>query len=118
MQGKKNCQLVEVFKTEQGIVYQCNRQNMFCLEFSGVSSFFKITDFLDFIKKVNKIDIEAMASSTSPGSDIAILMPHYTERCFVLTMTDVLKLRELLSGAKFMLQLNSMIFQCLSNPVS
>ena len=117
MQGKRNCELVEVFRTEHGAVYQCNRKNQLCLEFSGSSSFFRISNFLDLVRKVNKIDIAEMASTPCRHAEIAILMPHYTERCFVLTLTDTLNFKELLNGAKFMLQLNSMISQCLSTAV-
>jgi len=113
MQGKGICQLVEIFKTQQGAVHQCNLKNVFRLEFGGNHSYFKISDFLDFIKQVNNIDIDEMAKNTSRTADVAILMPHYTERCFVLTITDIVNLREILNGAKFMLQLNSMIRECL-----
>jgi len=113
MQGKGICQLVEIFATQHGVVHQCNSKNVFRLEFSGNHSFFKISDFLDFIKKVNNLDVEEMAKNTSRTADVAILMPHYTERCFVLTISDIVNLREILNGAKFTLQLNSMLRECL-----
>ena len=111
--SKKNCDLVEIFRTEHGIVHQCNMKNIFRLEFGGNFSFFKVSDFTDFIKKVNNIDIDEMAKNTSRTADVAILMPHYTDRCFVLSITDVLNLRELLNGAKFTLHLNSIIRECM-----
>ena len=117
MYGKKNGELIEIFRTQNGVVYQCNKKNQICLEYSGISSFFKIAHFLDLTKKVNQIDLLKMAHSSSRHSDIVILMPHYTERCFVLTLTDTLNFRELLNGAKFMLQLNSVVSQCLSTQV-
>ncbi|WP_256010562.1 hypothetical protein [Desertivirga xinjiangensis] len=112
-----SCQLVEIFKTQHGSVHQCNLKNVFRLEFGGHHSFFKISDFLDFIKRVNQIDIAEMAKNMSRNADIAILMPHYTERCFLLTITDILNLREILNGAKFMVQLNSIIRECLHSLV-
>jgi hypothetical protein len=40
-------------------------------------------------------------------------MPFRTERCFILAVEDVLQLRELLDGAKFMMELNSVVRTCL-----
>jgi len=114
MQKRTNCQLIEVFNTVHGAVYQCNLKNAFCLEFGNSRSFFKIHDFLNFIKKINSIDVEDMARNTARNADIAIVMPHYTERCFVLTITDILNLRDILNGAKFTLQLNSMLRECMT----
>lgn len=114
MQTKTAQHLIEIFKTQNGAVYQCNSKNAFCLEFGNSRSFFKISDFLSFTKKVNAIDIEEMAKNTSRHADTAILMPHYTERCFVLTITDVIALRDILNGAKFMLQLNSILRECMT----
>jgi len=117
MQKKLSSQLIEVYKTQHGGVYQCNTKNAFCLEFGNSRSFFKISDFLNFIKKINGIDIAEMAKNTSRHADIAIVMPHYTERCFVLTITDVINLREIVNGAKFMLQLNSILRECMTTLV-
>ncbi|WP_207531882.1 DUF6686 family protein [Desertivirga arenae] len=115
MQTKTPQHLIEIFKTQQGAVYQCNSKNAFCLEFGNSRSFFKISDFLNFTKKINNIDVAEMAKNTSRHADIAIVMPHYTERCFVLTITDIIALREILNGAKFMLQLNSILRECMTS---
>lgn len=113
MQEKINCKPVEIFRTVYGTVQQCNLKNTYLLDFYGQCSAFKASDFLDFVRKVNNIDLEEMVRSTSRNSDIVILMPHYTERCFVLSISEVLNLRELLQGAKFILNLNSMLCECL-----
>ncbi len=106
-------QLIEVFSTEHGTVYQCNRNNNFVVEFAGNCSAFKTGNFLDFTRRVNAINLSEMAKNTSRHADIVILMLHYTERCFVLTMKDVIRLKELLCGAKAMIELNSIVNECL-----
>lgn len=113
MQGEIHSQLIEIYRTECGAVFQCNKNNSFLLEFGGRNSTFKTSNFLDFISLVKKINLTEMAKNLSPHADIAILMPHYTERCFVLTMKDVIDLKALLGGAKAMIQLNSMVKECL-----
>ena len=105
--------LEEIFRTPHGVVYQCNRSNCFWLEFAGGISAFKTSDFLHFKKQVEQIDIQEMAQNTARFADLVILNPFRSERCFVLTLTDVLNLRELLQGAKVMLDLNSMLYDCL-----
>jgi hypothetical protein len=105
--------LVEIFQTEHGTVYQCNRQNCFMVEFAGGISPFKVHDFLALKKHLDAIDVREMAQDTSRVADVIILMPPRSERCFVLTLSDVLNFRELLQGAKAMLKLNSLVSECL-----
>jgi hypothetical protein len=105
--------LIEIFRTEQGAVYQCNRQNCFVVEFAGGISPFKVHDFLALQQHLDTIDVREMAQNTSRVADVTILMPPRSERCFVLTLTDVLNFRELLQGAKVMLRLNSLVYECL-----
>jgi hypothetical protein len=105
--------LIEIFQTEHGAVYQCNRQNCFVVEFAGGKSPFKVQDFLALKKHLDAIDVQEMAQNTSRVADVAILMPPRSERCFVLTLTQVLNFRELLQGAKAMLLLNGLVYECL-----
>lgn len=112
--AKLTCKhLEEIFRTPAGVVYQCNRKNCFWLEFAGGVSSFKIQDFLELKKRVEQIDVVKMAQDTSRVADVVILNLFRSERCFVLTLTDVINLLELLQGAKVMLELNSMIHDCL-----
>ncbi|MBK1439151.1 hypothetical protein JHJ32_04060 [Parapedobacter sp. ISTM3] len=108
----------EVYKTAHGAVYQCSRQNCYWLEFAGSTTAFKVGDFLDFKKKIDAIDISAMIIDSSRTADFTIVMPFRTPRCFVLTINDVLNLRELLDGAKFMITLNSMVQACMKGTPS
>lgn len=104
--------LVEIYRTEHGAVYQCNRQNAFMVEFAGGISAFKVHDFLALKQQIEDIDVQEMAQNTSRVLDVAIVMPPRSERCFVLTLSDVLRFRELLRGAKAMLRLNSLVYEC------
>lgn len=108
----------EVFKSEHGAVYQCSRKNCYWLDFQGSTTAFKVRDFLSFKKKMDGIDIERMLSNSSRTYDFEIIMPFRSETIFILTVADILKLRELLTGAKFMIELNSEIRRCLrSRPI-
>ncbi len=109
-----NCiDIIEVYRTSCGSVSQCNKTNTYILEYLETSTSFKAINFLDFIKRVSQLDLEEMIFSSLAVTDVAVIMPPYCDRCFALTLTEVLNLQELLSGAKFTLQLNGVIWECL-----
>lgn len=97
----------EIYKTEYGAVYQCSRKNCYWLEFQDTTTSFKVRDFMLFRKRIESIDIEKMLCDSSRSSDFEIVMPFRTERCFLLTVEDILNLRDVLDGAKFVLELKS-----------
>ncbi|MBE8715184.1 DUF6686 family protein [Sphingobacterium hungaricum] len=103
----------EVFETEHGGVYQCSRKNCYWLEFKETTTSFKVNDFLLFKKRIDQIDIENMLSNSGRTFDFEIIMPFRSERCFVLNVHEILQLKEVLAGAKFMIELNSQVKQCL-----
>ncbi len=106
-------QVEEVFMTAHGAVYQCSRQNCYWLDFQGQTSAFKVADFFNFKKRIEGIDIDAMLNDASRSCDYEVIMPFRSERCFVLSVADVLNLRELLRGARFMIELNGVVNSCL-----
>lgn len=83
------------------------------MEFASDRTPLRVGDFLKFKKQIDRIDLSELLDDCSRASDFTIFMPQYTERCFVLSVEDILRLRELLDGAKFMIELNSMIKECL-----
>lgn len=108
----------EVYKTQHGTVYQCSRQNCYWLEFAGDTTAFRVGDFFNLKKRIDAIDLSAMIIDSSRTADFTIVMPFRTPRCFVLDVNGVLNLRELLDGAKFMIELNSVVNACLQGTPS
>ncbi len=102
-------QVEEVYQTNEGAVYQCSRQNCYWLEFQDKTTSFSVSDFFSFKKKIDSIDIAAMLCDSSRRSDFEVIMPFRSERCYLLSAQDILNLRELLAGAKFMIELNGEI---------
>lgn len=105
--------LNELFKNEHGAAYQCSRNNCYWLDFKGEQSSFKVSDFLRFKEEVDAIDIDSLLTDSSRSADFTILMPYRCNRCFLLSALDVINLRELLAGARFMIELNSVLSVCL-----
>jgi len=108
--------LQELFQTAFGAVYQCNRYNCYFVEFSGGISAFRVADFLDLKQHVEAINVAEMAKNPARAADVFVLMPARSERCFVLTLPEVLRFQELLQGAKAMMNLNSLLHECLYSP--
>jgi hypothetical protein len=105
--------LTEIFRTAYGAVFQCNRYHVYWVEFAGGFSAFKPTDFLYLKQRLESIDVKEMAENPARNADVVILNPLCSDRVFVLTLTDVLNFRELLQGAKAMIELNSIIYESL-----
>jgi len=103
---------VELFRTDKGTVYQCDATQRLILEFWDTHTALSTRDFAQFRRMVNTIDVQQMALSTGSAYDVAILTPPRSERCYVLTLCEVVHLRELLNGAQLMLDLNSMLREC------
>jgi len=103
---------VELFRTEKGAVYQCDATQRLILEFWDTHTALSTRDFAQFRRMVNTIDVQQMALSTGSAYDVEILTPPRSERCYVLTLCEIVHLRELLNGTQLMLDLNSMLREC------
>lgn len=105
--------LNELFKTDHGAVYQCNKKNCYWLDFKGEKSSFKVNDFLRFKECLEAIDVDSLLADSSRSADFTIIMPFRCNRCFLLSALDIINLKEILCGARFMIELNSVLSVCL-----
>lgn len=101
----------EIFSTARGCVYQCDSKRCFFVDFGGSVTEYKFPCFIALKSLVDRIDIEAMATSPSRASDVEIIAPCGSDRVYVLTLPEVIEFRELLAGARVMLQLNSILHE-------
>ena len=104
-------QFKEIFRTEHGCVYQCDRKRCFGVDFGGYMTEYKIPCFFALKKLVDSVDVEAMVLNAGKASDIEIISPCGSERCYVLTLPELLEFKELLAGARVMMQLNSILHE-------
>lgn len=102
---------IEVYKTESGAVYQCNNQNCLWINFAGESYSYKIDQFFSLKSIVDNIDITKMINCTENASDFAIIAPLSSQKIYILNLCELLSFKELLSGTKVMLELNSIIYE-------
>ena len=101
----------EIYSTANGCVYQCDKKRCFAIDFGGYLTEFKLPCFFALKRLVDRIDLDAMALDSAMASDIEIISPCGSERCYVLTLSQLIEFRELLAGARVMLQLNSILHE-------
>lgn len=104
---------IELYQNSKGIITQCDRTNRIIVSFGSLRAHFKIQDFLKFRRDVNKIDIKSKLLDISDASDYEYIeTPQYniSER---LTLCELIQLRDLVNGAQFALDLNSLLHQLL-----
>lgn len=109
LKEKRNTILEEVFRTEAGCVYQSDVENCFYVDFGGRAIKFSILCFFRLKTLVDKVNLPDMAACPERSSDIEIISPCACEHCYVLTLAEIAALKELLAGAKVMLELNSIL---------
>ncbi|GAB3197647.1 hypothetical protein ABID22_000804 [Pontibacter aydingkolensis] len=106
-------QLTDIYTSEAGAVYQCDRRNRLIIDFAGELTVLKVDAFLRLKTAVESIDLVEMAGSTSRASDFEIISVCGCDKCYVLTLPQLYAFKELLAQAKFALDLNSMLHECL-----
>lgn len=110
----QTAQMTEVFRTKYGSVYQCDQEDCFWVEFSGTRTPFKFHCFLRLKQLLDQIDIEEMVSNPY-NADVEIISPCSCERCYILTLPEIIRFKSLLAGAKVMLELNSILHERLKS---
>ena len=100
---------VEVYKTSNGVVYQSDKDRCFWIAFKGELTSYGVPCLYKFKKSVDAIDLDLMASNPNAAYDYEIIAPCNCDRCYVLTLTEITELKDLLSGTKVMLELNSIL---------
>lgn len=103
----------EIFTTESGAVYQCDKRSRLFVDFAGSVTAYKVDTFLRLKKAVDSIDLSSMATNTGRCSDYELITLCGCDRMYVLSLPEVYNFKELLSGARFVLELNSMLHECL-----
>lgn len=107
----------EIYSTLHGCVYQCDKKRCFCVDFGGYVTEFKFPCFLALKNLVDNIDLDAMVLNPDTAADVEIINPCGSDRCYVLTFSQLVEFKELLAGAKVMLQLNSILHERLYRKV-
>tara|TARA_B100001109_G_C18620609_1_gene361326 strand:+ start:248 stop:583 length:336 start_codon:yes stop_codon:yes gene_type:complete len=98
-----------VFETQSTSVSQCDRSEKFFLHFLAQSIEFKLCELIGLKRKIDQIDLAALVSSQGP--DLEVLYLSNQHPILILSIYEILELRDVLSGTFTMLELNSLIYR-------
>jgi len=110
--------MTPLFSTEYGSTYQSDQDRCFYLNFQGRQLPMSVCSLIAFKKKVDAIDLVSMLTDESDYADIALVSTCRQEAFFVLSIREVIELKELLAGTLVMLELNSILHQQLNCGIS
>lgn len=99
----------EVFSTKHGSVHQDDAQRRWLVDFAGRVASFDHRNLMKLRKAVYAIDIEQRLLDGTHGPDVEIIFICASEHCYVLSLVQIIAMKELLEGAFVMLELNNII---------
>lgn len=100
--------LIEVFSTESGIVYQSDREGCLFVDFGGKIARYSFSCFQRLRTRLHNVDISGMLSDPK-HPDFELITISACDHCYVLSALDSLYFRELVDGAFVMFELNHII---------
>ncbi|WP_256004159.1 hypothetical protein [Pedobacter deserti] len=108
----------EVFSTPAGAVYQSDAERCWYIDFGGKLARFDYRNLLKLKKAVYQIDIEHLLLTTDKTPDLEIIFICACDHCYVLSLIQIINLKDLLQGTFAMLELNHIIFDRLHRIVA
>jgi hypothetical protein len=100
----------EVFKTTRGAVYQNDSEKCWYVDFGGKRARFDYRCLLKLRKAIYNIDIEQRLLDSTQSPDVEIVFICACDHCYVLSLVQVIAMKELLQGTFVMLELNQIIY--------
>ncbi|MES2266626.1 MAG: hypothetical protein V4520_07685 [Bacteroidota bacterium] len=98
----------DVFATTKGAVYQSDAERCWYIDFTGKVAKFDYRCLLKLKKAVYNVDIEAkLLNAKDP--DVEIIFICACDHTYILSILQIIALKELLEGTFVMLQLNQIL---------
>ncbi|MDB5287053.1 MAG: hypothetical protein JWR05_2002 [Mucilaginibacter sp.] len=99
----------DVFSTKYGAIYQSDAERCWYVDFAGKVAKFDYRCLLKLKKAVYNVDIEAKLLQSTKDPDIEILFICACDHCYILSLLQIIALKDLLEGTFVMLQLNHIL---------
>jgi hypothetical protein len=103
----------ELFQTAKGVASQCDITDRIHIRFGDVQADFRIHEFLNFRRAINSIDIKSKLFNLSDDCDFQYLESPRQTFTRHFSLCELIQIRELVNGAHFALELNSIIREAL-----
>jgi len=101
--------MIEVFGTNNGTIFQCDAERCWYVDFTGKMARFDYRNLLKLRKAVYNVDIENILLDSSKSPDVEIIFICACDHCYVLTLLQIIALKEILEGTFVMLELNNIL---------
>lgn len=103
----------EVFSTKNGIVYQCDKENCWYVDFGGKVARFDYRCMMKLKKAIYSMDLEQLILNSAKSADLEIVFICACDHFYILSILEIIAFKELLEGTFVMLSLNQMVQDCL-----
>lgn len=103
--------LVEIYSNSKGTVYQCDETNQFIVDFLGTTTYFSVRQFIDFRRVVSQINLNIMLERIEREFDLELIYLPQKDKLYTLEICEIYHLKELLAGARAMLELNTFLYE-------
>ena len=110
--------MTKLFSTELGATFQSDQDRCFYVHFHGREIAMSACALIAFKKKIDAIDLVDLLTRDSVYTDTAVVSTCNREAIFVLSLREIIDLKELLSGTLVMLELNSILHRQLNCGIS
>lgn len=101
--------LTEVFSTKTGTIFQSDAERCWYVDFAGKFARFDYRCLLKLRQAVYHVDIEQKLLSSDKSPDVEIIFICACDHCYILTVAQIIALKELLEGTFVMLDLNHIL---------
>ncbi len=101
----------EIYYTANGKVLQNDKDNHFYLEYKGKTYRMAACSLIAFKTKLDQMNIEEMLLTDASINSIEIIPLCNKEHLLVLTLDEIIELKDLIPGTLVMLELNSIVQQ-------
>lgn len=103
----------ELFQTGKGVAVQCDITERIYVRFGEIQADFRIHEFVNFRRSINNIDIRSKLFNLSDECDFQYIESPRLTFAQNFSLCEFVQLRELINGAHFSLELNSVIKEAL-----
>ncbi len=100
-----------IYESSNASIHQSDSENCFYLNFKSEVYKLKVCSFIALKAKLDKMNLEAMLLDDEMGADVEIISLCNNDRILVLTIDEVIELKELMAGSMVMIELNSIVHQ-------
>lgn len=100
-----------VHATQNSSVHQLDEENCLLISFKGTEYKLKMCAFIALKAKVDRIDIVSMLMSSERYDSLEIISMCHADELMVLTLDEILELKDLLVGTLVLMELNSILCQ-------